>query len=272
MIDKQTMGNSAFAYAKAYDRQKDLFIKFYKVWLPSLSENADSYLDEALNEAYEQAGIFRERPETFDNPCPVMQNMYNIWCRDADNSDLGNKQKAAEALKNKTYQITGKGILSYMNRPTSDLDLSKDFIIVDMSNVPELIKDAMNVLVTGLLHSRFNIDNDRDTIIAMDEAGVYPRTPKLASDTLTTLTQGRSHGVFLGLCTHQPSDFTKNGMREEFQTKDSSQNNLCTAFLSRFESVVPFSVKLITNNTQFFNLLFRYFNSLLDIHSYLTCT
>ena len=103
MIDKQTMGNSAFAYAKAYDRQKDLFIKFYKVWLPSLSENADSYLDEALNEAYEQAGIFRERPETFDNSCPVMQNMYNIWCRDADNSDLGNKQKTAEALKNKTY-------------------------------------------------------------------------------------------------------------------------------------------------------------------------
>ena len=43
-------------------------------------------------------------------------------------------------------------------------------------------------------------------------------------------------------------------------TKDSSQNNLCTAFLSRFESVVPFSVKLITNNTQFFNLFFRYFN------------
>ena len=35
---------------------------------------------------------------------------------------------------------------------------------------------------------------------------------------LTTLIQGRSHGVYLGLCTHQPSDFTKNGMREEFQT------------------------------------------------------
>jgi len=105
-----------------------------------------------------------------------------------------------------------------MNRPTTDLDLSKDFIVIDMSNVPELIKDAMNVLVTGMLHSRCTTDNERDTIIAMDEAGVYLRTPKLASDMLTTLTQGRSHGVFLGLCTHQPSDFTKNGMREEFQT------------------------------------------------------
>ena len=147
-----------------------------------------------------------------------MQNLYDTACLDAVNSDLGTQQKTAEAIKNKMDQITGKGILSYMNRPTTDLDLSKDFIVIDMSNVPELIKDAMNVLVTGMLHSRFTTDNERDTIIAMDEAGFYLRIPKLASDMLTTLTQGRSHGVFLGLCTHQPSDFTKNGMREEFQT------------------------------------------------------
>ena len=218
LIDKQAMSNSAFAYAKAYDRHKDLFIKFCKVWLPGLTENADSYLDEKLNQVYEVAGIYRDRPETWDNPWPTMQNLYDIACLDAVNSDLGTQQKTAEAIKNKMYQITGKGILSYMNRPTTDLDLSKDFIVIDMSNVPELIKDAMNVLVTGMLHSRFTTDNERDTIIAMDEAGVYLKTPKLASDMLTTLTQGRSHGVFLGLCTHQPSDFTKNGMREEFQT------------------------------------------------------
>jgi Helicase HerA, central domain len=218
LFDKNAMSNSAFAYSKAYDRHKDLFIKFMKVWLPSLSENADSYLDETLNQVYETAGIIREQPETWAKPWPVMQNLYDIWALDAANPDLGTKQKTAEALKNKTYQITGKGTLSYINRPTTSLDLSKDFIVIDMSNVPELIKDAMNVLVTGMLHSRFNTDNDRDTIIAMDEAGVYLRTPKLASDMLTTLTQGRSHGVFLGLCTHQTSDFTKNGMREEFQT------------------------------------------------------
>ena len=179
LIDKQAMGNSAFAYAKAYDRHKDLFIKFCKVWLPGLTENADSYLDEKLNQVYETAGIYRDRLETWDNPWPTMQNLYDIACLDAVNSDLGTQQKTAEAIKNKMYQITGKGILSYMNRPTTDLDLSKDFIVIDMSNVPELIKDAMNVLVTGMLHSRFTTDNERDTIIAMDEAGVYLRTPKL---------------------------------------------------------------------------------------------
>lgn len=218
LIDKQTIGDNPYAYAKAYDRHKDLFIKACKIWLPSLSENADSYLDETLNIVYEQAGIIRESPETWDRPWPVMQNLYDVACKDAENKDLGTKQKTAEAIKNKMYQITGKGILSYMNRPTTDLDLSKDFIVIDMSNVPEIIKEFMNVIVTGMLHSRFSTDSDRDTIIAIDEAGVFLRNPTLSTDMLVTLTQGRSHGVYLGLCTHQPSDFTKNNMREEYQT------------------------------------------------------
>ena len=218
LFDSQTMGTSSFAFSKAYDRHKDLFIRAMKIWLPSLSDNADSYLDETLNGVYEKAGIFREIPETFSKPYPVFQNLYDIWVRDSENPDLGTKQRTAESLKNKTYQITGKGMLSFLNRPTSDLDLSKDFIVIDMSNVPAVIKDFMSVMVTGMIHSRFSPDNDRDTIIAIDEAGMYLKDPIQSRDLLTTLTQGRSHGVYLGLCTHQPSDFTKNGMREEFQT------------------------------------------------------
>lgn len=218
LVDSQTIGNSSFALSKAYDRHKDLFIRAMKIWLPSLSDNADSYLDETLNEVYEKAGIFRELPETFTRPFPVFQNLYDIWLRDSENQELGTKQRTAESLKNKTYQITGKGILSFLNRPTTNLNLSKDFIIIDMANVPAVIKDFMSVMVTGMLHSRFSPDNDRDTIISIDEAGVYLRDPIQSRDLLTTLTQGRSHGVYLGLCTHQPSDFTKNGMREEFQT------------------------------------------------------
>src|SRR5665647_986528 len=35
---------------------------------------------------------------------------------------------------------------------------------------------------------------------------------------LKTLTQGRSHKVFLWLATHQPSDFAKNKVKEEYKT------------------------------------------------------
>jgi hypothetical protein len=219
MFDKQSMGTSPFAYKKAYDKHKTIFIKFCKVWFGAeFSSNMESYLDETLNQVYEQFGIYRDRPETWDKPFPVMENIYNIWEKDAENKDLGTKQKTAEALKNKAYHISSKGSLNYINRPTSGIDLSKDFIIIDLSGVPELIQDAMNVLVTGMIHSRFSTDNEKDTIIGVDEAAVYLRNPELSGSMLKTLTQGRSHGVFLWLATHQPSDFAKNRVKEEYKT------------------------------------------------------
>jgi hypothetical protein len=145
LTDTQTIGNSSFALSKVYDRHKDLFIRAMKIWLSSLSDNADAYLDETLNEVYETAGIFRELPETFNRPYPVFQNLYDLWLRDSENPELGTKQRTAESLKNKTYQITGKGMLSFLNKPTTNLDLSKDFIVIDMANVPAVIKDFMSV-------------------------------------------------------------------------------------------------------------------------------
>jgi hypothetical protein len=148
----------------------------------------------------------------------VFRNLRDVWALDAGDKDLGSKQKTAEALFNKTYHLSEEGSLSYMNKPTTDLDLSKDFIIIDLSNVPELIQDAMNVLVTGMIASRFSTDNDKETIIAVDEAAVFLRNPELSSSLLKTLTQGRSHKVFLWLATHQPSDFAKNKVKEEYKT------------------------------------------------------
>ncbi|MGB9928818.1 MAG: ATP-binding protein [Methanosarcina sp.] len=219
LFDKQSMGTSPYAYAKAYDRHKDLFIKFCSVWFGSeFSGNMEPYLDETLNTVYEQAGIYRDRPETWNNPFPVMKNLRELWEKDMNNRGLGVKQKSAEALYNKTYHISEKGSLNYINNQTTDLDLSKDFIIIDLSDVPEIIQDAMNVLVTGMIGSRFSTDNEKETIIAVDEAAIYLRNPELSLSMLKTLTQGRSHKVFLWLATHQPSDFAKNKVKEEYKT------------------------------------------------------
>ena len=219
LLDTQSMGSSSYAYAKAYDRHKDLLNKFFSVWFGSeFSSNMESYLDETLNIVYKQAGIYRDRPETWTNPFPVFRNLRDIWALDAADKDLGTKAKTAEAMMNKTYHISEGGSLNYINKSTTELDLSKDFIIIDLSNVPELIQDAMNVLVTGMIASRFSTDNDKETIIAVDEAAVFLRNPELSTSLLKTLTQGRSHKVFLWLATHQPSDFAKNKVKEEYKT------------------------------------------------------
>jgi hypothetical protein len=219
LFDSQSMGSSSYAYARAYDRHKDLLNKFFSVWFGSeFSNNMESYLDETLNIVYKQAGIIRDRPETWINPFQVFRNLRDVWALDAADKDLGTKQKTAEAMLNKTYHLSEEGSLSYMNKPTTDLDLSKDFIIIDISGVPELIQDAMNILVTGMISSRFSTDNEKETIIAVDEAAIFLRNPELSLSLLKTLTQGRSHKVFLWLATHQPSDFAKNRVKEEYKT------------------------------------------------------
>jgi AAA-like domain len=218
LFDSQTMGSSSYAYSRAYDKHKNLLIKFFSVWFDVLSDNMKSYIDESLNMVYEQAGIIRDLPDTWNNPFPVMRNLRDIWALDAVNKDLGTKQKTAEAMLNKTFLMSEKGSLNYINNPTTDLDLSKDFIIIDISGVDDIIQDAMNVLVTGMIASRFSTDSDKETIIAVDEAAVYLRQPELSLSVLKTLTQGRSHRVFLWLATHQPSDFQKNKVKEEYKT------------------------------------------------------
>jgi hypothetical protein len=104
-----------------------------------------------------------------------------------------------------------------MNRPT-DINTSADFIIVDISGVPQSLQEAMNVFVTGFMSMRFRTDTRKETIIAVDEGAVYLRNPQLALFLLQTLTQGRSFNISLWLATQQPSDLQKAGLDTEFKT------------------------------------------------------
>ena len=66
-----------------------------------------------------------------------------------------------------------------MNRQT-DIDLSKGFTVMILVNVPEVIRPAMNVLVTGMLATYFKTDRGKGTTIAVDEGGAFLREKQLA--------------------------------------------------------------------------------------------
>lgn len=219
LVDHESMGNSQYAYQKAYDLKKDVLIHGHKVWLQNeFTSNMESYLDESLDWAYEEAGIFRDEPESFKNQMPVYSNLRYKWELDKSNDSLGSKQRTAEALYNKTYQFSETGLFNRYNRQTAGLDLNKDFIIVDMAGVPEAIKPFMSVIVNGTLATRFSTDVERETYLAVDEGAVYLRDKELCGNLLKTLTQGSSHKFYLWLSTQQASDFKKNNVSEEFKT------------------------------------------------------
>lgn len=227
LIDEESMGlnkpgmESArkHIFENIYDLKKGTLINGHRIWLASeFSSNMASYLDESLDWVYEQSGIFRDDPDSFSNPMPVYPALRFKWELDKENKNLGTKQKTAEALYNKTYQFSATGLFNRYCNQTKGLDLNKDFIIIDMANVPDEIKTFMSVIVNGAIASRFSTHNERETYLAIDEGGVHLRDKLLRESLLQRLTQGRSHKFYQWIATHQPSDFSKNGVGEDFRT------------------------------------------------------
>lgn len=219
LVDEESMGSSPYAYAKAYDLKKDTLIHAHKVWLGSeFTSNMESYLDESLDWVYEQAEVYRDEPDSFKNQMPVYSNLRFKWELDKSNEKLGTKAKTAEALFNKSYQFSATGLFRRYNNQTKGLDLNKDFIIVDMAGTPKAIKPFMSVIVNGTLATRFSTDVQRETYLAVDEGSFYLTDDELCGNLLDTLTQGRSHKFFLWIATHQPGDFTRNHVKDQFKT------------------------------------------------------
>ncbi len=201
-------------YVNVFDDHFRLLQQFFTVLFGELSPNMISYLNESSIKAYKEKGILRESPETWihgDKVFPTLADLRRIWEEDAQDP----KDVTASAMLAKSFQINTAW--SFLNNPT-DIDLSKDFIVIDISSVPDDLKDALNVFVTGVMQMRFRTDSKKGTILMVDEGGVFLRNKDLSAFLLRALTQGRSFGVSLWLATQQPSDLQKVNLSEEFRT------------------------------------------------------
>lgn len=209
----RTLTKKAYDFKKAYFDHKGLLQQFFFEWFDGdISINQKSYLDYYIDKVYENAGIYKENPESWNNVTwPTLNDLRNLFEKDK------NDNVTAQALFDKTYQLGSKGELSYINNPTN-IDLSTDFTVIDMSGIPAGIKNPMLTLVIGILGLRFRTDTIKETIIAVDEAGSLMRNPMVANYLLTLITKGRSYGLALWIATQQTTDIEKAGVSKEFKT------------------------------------------------------
>jgi hypothetical protein len=210
----ETILKDELDYMHAFDEHCELVNKFFEVLFEKTkTPNMSSTLNESLIQVYRSKGIRREDPKTWKNAhWPTLLDLRGVWEKNLKEDP---KDVTSKALLDKTYMVNTSW--SYMNRPT-DINTGADFIIVDISGVPQSLQEAMNVFVTGIMSMRFRTDTRKETIIAVDEGAVYLRNPQLALFLLQTLTQGRSFNISLWLATQQPSDLQKADLDAEFKT------------------------------------------------------
>lgn len=218
LYDESLADNGEWESTSMYDYQKILINRFFMTWLgESYSDNMKNYVDKTLNELWNSRGIYRENPKTWKNAnWPVFSDLRDLWDR-----DVSNKTRdfiTADAMLNKTYIIGKDGMLSYVNKKT-DVDISKDFMVLDISNIlDENFQNGMNVFLTGVMAMRFKADTKRETVIALDEASVFFKNPELVEFILKLITRGRSFKIALWMATQQMVDLKKSEILEEVMT------------------------------------------------------
>jgi hypothetical protein len=211
-------GITAIEAASIYDRHKTFVYAFFKTWFKTdLSPNMEAYLDKSLNKVYTRFQIFRNDPKSWMNKdFPVMKDIIRVW-RDDKNSKDPEVAESAQALLRKTYFFEEDGTLSYMNRQTN-INLEAGFTVIDLVSVPDMIQEAMNAFVTGLMTTYFSTGNKHGVTICVDEGRAFLTDPQLASMVLKILTQGRSYDIGMIFGTQEFEDLEKAKLSAEFMS------------------------------------------------------
>jgi hypothetical protein len=221
-----------------FDAHFDLLIKFFQILFEGVSINMKSFLGESLIETYRRKGIIRHIPETWENciEWPTLLDLRVVWKEVANDP----REITAKALYDKSFLFTTSW--GFLNKPTS-LNLENDFIVIDLSDIPESIRDALNVFVTGLMSLRFRGDNEKRTVIEIDEGRSFLSNKDLTEWLINAITRGRSARVTLVLTTQNSVDVTKSGLKEEIN------NNMPISIIGGM--LQPKSIKPVQD---FFNL------------------
>ncbi len=189
-------------------RHVSILKQFFTVLCKLDSINQIAYLELSLMELYKKFGLKPHDSKTWkEQKPPTMKDLHEIWRNDKENN------VSAEALFNKTTSINYAW--RFLSSPTN-VDLSKKFIVIDLSGIPADLSEAMNYLLTAVLSLRFNTNSSMKTSIYIDEGRVFLKNPMLADDIVKYLTQARSYGIRLIIATQQLSDLRH--VSDEFKT------------------------------------------------------
>jgi hypothetical protein len=217
IYDEKMIEGTDEEYLRIYHKHKMTVAAFFDAFLKTgLTDNQGHYLDMTLNEIYEKHGMISLssdriacHPEMWKDGAnfPTIHELRKLWKSAMESGGLGRVRDSAESLYNRTGNLSKTGAYAYINRQTN-ADLSKDFIVFDLSGLDKGLQDAMSVLVTAVIGARFNTDAKRKTLLIIDEGVAFARNPERLNFISDAYMMGRSQQITAVISFTQPTDMT----------------------------------------------------------------
>ncbi len=170
------------------------------------TRNMDSEIVLSVKELWASRGITRDPATWKDAVWPNLKDLHLLW-RDMLKQQPGNVTLQALISKTALVDETWKFLL----RPTN-VNLSKPFLIFDLSSCPGDCAQAVHGFVTGLLMQFFSVkeEGSNGTVIACDEAGALMKSESFCNFIEEILARGRSGSLSGLLITQGAADWARN--------------------------------------------------------------
>lgn len=170
------------------------------------TEKQMGYIGRTLLDLYFRFGIDPANPKTWKTEKqPTLIDLYQVWENDFK-EDPANV--TIEAVVSRTEKFTNT--LAWLSNPTN-VHLSEQYTVIDLSAVREQEKQAMNYLLISILKLRFDINSKRKTTIMIDEAGVFLEDKELQREFSHYLKQAGSYGIRVIIGSQQLGDLATIG-------------------------------------------------------------
>lgn len=184
------------------------FVKFF-INLLTGGDRTDrqmSYIGDTVLNLFARHGFDPSDSKTWKpEQQPTLSELHDIWKKDFESDK---KNTTIEAIYTRTTSF--KNTLLWLSNPTN-VNLTKQYTVIDLSAVPPGAQEAANYLLTEVLKLRFNSKSKTKTTIMIDEAGIFLRNPHLQSEFSRMLKQAGSYGVRVIIGSQQLADLSSIG-------------------------------------------------------------
>jgi adenylate kinase family enzyme len=185
-------------------------ISVFDIIVGGLSESQKGVLNRALPRTYDQKGIFKDRPNTWNKEPPTFSDLFKVLEAELkalerrDSRILSSETKSIMVLLNRVGMYCDNGFFGFMDRQT-EIDLKNKFLNFDLNALPAAVKPLMMFVVLDFIKREIEKDTT-SKVLLVDEGWALLRSKEAEEYMLNFIKTSRKYGASIGFITQEIED------------------------------------------------------------------